>query len=1069
MKSKILPVFLILFSSITCTTFAQSPGMLWQRCYGNQNYQSATAVTATRDGGFVTVNAGYPVANAQCTSQSTVTKFTAAGVLEWEACMPGRGSVDVTSIVQLADDGYAFVFSESNYDKPTFIRIDKTGNILFTKKYGGSGSDYIYYLQLTKDGNLIAAGQTNSIDGDLTGVNPTKTERGWLIKMDLNGQIIWQKCIKDDVTSYYTFNSVTETKDGGFVMSGMGKYPVSPWGPVGDAVAVKTDNNGNVLWKNHYGGSGPDGGVRIIEISDGSYVLLGNLQSNDAGISQYHGSLDGMLVKISTTGNTVWTRAIGGTSFENFYSLMENSNKEIVLAGGTYSKNGDMPANNLATATHLCIVNVDEFDGDINWLRVYGGIDPVASFDQAQAVCQLKNGTYIAAGGTDSHDGDVYGNHGDRDIWLVNMGPYNTVTGNLFIDHNSNGQQDAGEGYLNIATINAEKAASPVRTWLPSQNGTYTINIDTGSIKLYAKPFLPYYNPVPATKIISHNTYFNSDTVNFALQPIAGKRDLQISVIPLSPARLGMPATYRVLYKNLGTDTLPSIKLTFVKDRKQTLVNASPSPSSANQDTIIWNRPGLKPMDTGSVVLVLKLGIPPATNINDIITLSAIIDPVADDLTPADDTTRLRQTVISSFDPNDKTESNNGSITAAQVTNGEWLSYLIRFQNTGTDTAFNITIKDTLDSKLDWSSLQMVEASHANVLEIKEGNKLNWTFNNIKLVDSNQNEPLSHGYIQYRIRLKTTLSVWDVIHNTASIYFDFNTPVKTNEQLTTVRPTPVSAPILSGMQRTFCNSQAAQIIKILNYPAPGSNIAVSALLDGGSLAIAADSTFILNIAALAPASHELSVSYNNGTSAGVVVWNFTVTTAVTPNVNVTSNISMVSNLNDAVVITAANAVGGGSTPLFTFAKDRTITNIIQGESANNTLTVQPNTLLIGANWIYVKMKSNAACYTVQSNIDSIKIERATVTGITDVDFPNQEIKIYPNPFNRVINITGLSTAKEYTIIINDLKGAQVYSRQVNNVNNYVINKQSLLTGQYWLTIYDNSKKKFIGTVPLIKE
>jgi uncharacterized repeat protein (TIGR01451 family) len=1069
MKSKILPLLIILFSSITCITFGQAPGMIWQRCYGTQDYQAATAVTATRDGGFVTVNAGYPVANAQCTSQSTVTKFTAAGVLEWEACMPDKGSVDVTSIVQLADDGYAFVFAAHNYDKPTLVRLDKTGNILFTKTYGGTRLDYLNYLQLTKDGNLICAGIASSTDGDLTGINSTTSNKGWLVKMDLNGQIIWQKCIGDDVSRFYSFNSVAETKDGGFVISGSGRYQSPPWGLVGDAIAIKTDNNGNVLWERHYGGSGPDGGVRIIEISDGSYVLLGNLQSNDAGISQYHGSLDGMLVKISPIGDIIWTRAIGGSSFENFYSLMENSNKEIVLAGGTYSKNGDMPANNLATATHLCIVNVDEFYGDINWLRVYGGIDPVASFDQAQAVCQLKNGTYIAAGGTDSHDGDVYGNHGDRDIWLVNMGPYNTVTGNVFIDLNSNGQQDVGEGYLNIATVNAGKAASPVRTWLPSQSGAYSINIDTGVVNLYTKPYQPYYNVVPVSKVISHNTYFNSDVVNFALQPIAGKKDLQASIVPLTPARVGMPATYRVLYKNVGTETVPSVKLTFVKNSKQTLVSTSPSPSSTNQDTVVWNMPGLKPLDTSSVILVLKLGTPPASNINDVITVSAMIDPVAGDLTPEDDTIHLKQIVVSSYDPNDKTELNDGSITAEQVAQGEWLSYLIRFQNTGTDTAFNITVTDTLDSKLDWTSLQMVEASNANVLDIKEGNKLTWTFNNIKLVDSNRNEPLSHGYIQYRIRPKTSLSVGDVIHNTAFIYFDFNSPVKTNEQLTTIRATPVPTPVLSGMQKTFCSNQGAQSIKILNYPAAGSNIAVKVWLDGGGVAVAADSTFLLDITALATGAHQLSVGYNNGTSAAAVVWDFNVTGAVTPDVNVTSNISTVSNLNDAVVVTAANAVGGGSNPLFTFAKDRAITNIIQGESVISTVTIQPGTLLVGTNWIYVKMKSSAACYTVQSNIDSVKIERATITGLTDVDFPNQEIKIYPNPFSRVINITGLNTAKGYTIIINDLKGVQVYGHQINNVNNYIVNKQSLLTGQYWLTIYDNSKKKLIGTMPLIKE
>ncbi|HEX6429497.1 MAG TPA: T9SS type A sorting domain-containing protein, partial [Niastella sp.] len=303
----------------------------------------------------------------------------------------------------------------------------------------------------------------------------------------------------------------------------------------------------------------------------------------------------------------------------------------------------------------------------------------------------------------------------------------------------------------------------------------------------------------------------------------------------------------------------------------------------------------------------------------------------------------------------------------------------------------------------------------------------------------------------------------------ASIYFDFNKPVKTNEQLTVVRATPVAKPSVSGMQSTYCSNLGLQKGKLTNNPATGRNINVSVRLDAVSLPVAADSTFSFAVASLSTSSHRLSVTYTDASSADSVVYIFTVATAATPDVNVNSNISTVSNLSDDVVINAVNAAGGGANPLYTFAKDRAITSILQAESAANTLTIQPNTLSVGSNWIYVRMKSSATCYTVQANIDSIKIERATVTGITDVDYPNQVIKIYPNPFSRIISITGLNTGKAYTIIINNPKGQQVYSHQVKNVNSYTVNKQGLLSGQYWLSIYDNSKKRLIGTVPLIKE
>src|SRR6185436_13012980 len=109
------------------------------------------------------------------------------------------------------------------------------------------------------------------------------------------------------------------------------------------------------------------------------------------------------------------------------------------------------------------------------------------------------------------------------------------------------------------------------------------------------------------------------------------------------------------------------------------------------------------------------------------------------------------------------------------------------FQNTGNDTAFNISVHDTLDSKLDWASIEMVTASHPYRLSITNGNQMNWKFDNILLVDSIHNEPKSHGYIVYRIKPKPTVQINDVIANSASIYFDFNSPVQTNTQLTTIK------------------------------------------------------------------------------------------------------------------------------------------------------------------------------------------------------------------------------------------------------------------------------------------
>jgi len=164
-----------------------------------------------------------------------------------------------------------------------------------------------------------------------------------------------------------------------------------------------------------------------------------------------------------------------------------------------------------------------------------------------------------------------------------------------------------------------------------------------------------------------------------------------------------------------------------------------------------------------------------------------MISPVDKDLTPQDDTSALNQLITNSYDPNDKTESNGGVITTAQVSNGAFLHYTIRFQNTGNDTAFKIKVRDTLESRLDVGTLEMVAASHSFQLTIEKGRFLTWEFNNIRLPDSATKEPQSHGYITYRIRPKNTVNVGDTIHNTAGIYFDFNPAVGTNDSRTIVR------------------------------------------------------------------------------------------------------------------------------------------------------------------------------------------------------------------------------------------------------------------------------------------
>jgi uncharacterized repeat protein (TIGR01451 family) len=139
------------------------------------------------------------------------------------------------------------------------------------------------------------------------------------------------------------------------------------------------------------------------------------------------------------------------------------------------------------------------------------------------------------------------------------------------------------------------------------------------------------------------------------------------------------------------------------------------------------------------------------------------------------------QVNIGSFDPNDKRVFNSEGLETETVDKGQYIYYHIRFQNTGTDTAFKVRILDPLSPKLDLSTLEMLSASHAYEYVLTDGPALEVTFDNILLPDSSTNEAASNGYVKFRIKPLPEYDYGTVIPNQAGIFFDFNAPVYTNE------------------------------------------------------------------------------------------------------------------------------------------------------------------------------------------------------------------------------------------------------------------------------------------------
>ena len=257
---------------------------------------------------------------------------------------------------------------------------------------------------------------------------------------------------------------------------------------------------------------------------------------------------------------------------------------------------------------------------------------------------------------------------------------------------------------------------------------------------------------------------------------------MEVTILPISPARPGFDATYKIIYKNKGTSVQAgSVSLSF-NDAVLDYVIANPVVKNQLIDKLTWDYFNLQPFEIREITITLNVNSPtetPAVNIGDRLSFNALITPVTGDEKPVDNAAALRQSIVGSLDPNDKTCLEGDVITPSLI--GEYVNYLIRFENTGTYAAENIVVKDVIDlSKFDISTLVPTNASHDFVTKISDGNKVEFIFEKINLPFDDAN---NDGYIAFKIKTLPTLAVGDSFENEANIYFDYNFPVLTNKAI----------------------------------------------------------------------------------------------------------------------------------------------------------------------------------------------------------------------------------------------------------------------------------------------
>jgi len=426
MKRSVIVTMSIMILFSIC--FAQ-PTIEWQKCLGGSSWDEAESIQQTFDGGFIV--AGW-------------TKSDDGDVSGYHGC--GGGGCTLRGdywVVNLETEGL--------------------GSIAWQKCLGGSLGEGAYSIQQTSDGGFIVAGHSYSNDDDVSGHHgSTDDEDWWVVKLDVVGSIEWQRSLGGSERDWAY--SIQETSDGGFIVAG---WVSSNDGDVsglhglpaydGDCWVVKLNAVGSIEWQKCFGGTSGDNATSIQQTSDGGYIVAGLSCSNDGDVTGHHGSADCAdywVVKLNSAGDIIWQKSLGGSGHDYPYSIQQTSDGGYVVAGYSNSEDGDVTGNH--GYYDYWVVKLDS-SGTLEWQKSLGG----GSNDIGKSMLQTSDGGYIIAGMSNSDDGDVTGNHGGSDYWVVKLNSSGDIVwqkclGGSDDDFARSIQQTFDGGYIIAGTSNSD-------------------------------------------------------------------------------------------------------------------------------------------------------------------------------------------------------------------------------------------------------------------------------------------------------------------------------------------------------------------------------------------------------------------------------------------------------------------------------------------------------------------------------------------------------------------------------------------------------------------------------------
>ena len=398
-----------------------------QPSLGGNDRDMPLAIAKTPDGGYVV--AGYTQSTTgeltmkNAFSDAVVVKYNANHVVQWKKVYGGNNFEYATSIICTPDGGYLFAGSGASTDGDMtgggahggddvwVVKLDATGTIQWQKAYGGTKSEVARSVALCPDGGYVIAGFTEAVNGDFP---VTRGSYDCLVfKISSTGALQWQRTMGS--TQIDQANGITCGPDGVIVMVGTVRKPdgdVDALHGGEDMWVVKFDAAGNVLWKKNYGSTNNDQGNAVITV-DGGYVITGMVQANGGDVTGYHDNGDIWTFAIDETGKLLWQKTVGGSLFETAYGLSRAQDDGYFITGQSSSSDGDMKVNR--GNADVMLIKLSK-TGQLLWQKNIGS----TGLDQGQAIIPFGSRGCVVAASATANDEDITSmlHPGNFDWWL---------------------------------------------------------------------------------------------------------------------------------------------------------------------------------------------------------------------------------------------------------------------------------------------------------------------------------------------------------------------------------------------------------------------------------------------------------------------------------------------------------------------------------------------------------------------------------------------------------------------------------------------------------------------------